>query len=155
MSTRFLCRVKNSCGPGLIQIREQKVILRGVATLQAVHLPDRFVCVNLLDARLFSSESGDEMPQQMAVLREYAAQSGYTAWLERSATRIAERVASLERELRDAPDERRAELQDMLRTSRTTLVILWRRLEGSLGLARRLAAQSEQPSPQSHLRLVK
>lgn len=127
--------------------------LMPILTFDSVHIAAGFTCVKTLDARLIVSH-GRQRGVPPLQLKAYAAECGTAVWLERSMSRIAERVAELERALRAAPVQDRAALEDKLRTSRSTLVLLWRGLERSPGLARRLSALAAPDVPQPHLRLV-
>src|SRR5690348_15642634 len=126
-----------------------------ITTLRNIKLDDGLTMVSLVDCSVFLGDRGSKVPHQMAALREYAAECGKTAWLDRAAAKIVERIGELERQLRVAPPQHRDELEDALRTSRTTLVILWRGLERSPGMARRLEALSGPTPAQPRLRLVR
>jgi hypothetical protein len=123
--------------------------------LQPIQLAATSIRVNVLTAReLLGLHEEIRGVSHGVALRQYAGECGVSVWLEGSAKRIAARVAALESRLRCAPIGDRAELEDALQTSRTTLVLLGRGLERSPGKARRLAAQSAPDGLQPHLRLV-
>lgn len=122
-------------------------------TLMPINLAVRSVAVNYLTARDLLDK--DDMVEASASLQEYAAELGIGVWLERSARRLAQRAAYLEDQLRVAPPEDRAALEDAARTSRTNLVLGLRALEQSRGGARRPAERSEPNEPRLHLQLVR
>lgn len=128
-------------------------MLRPVLTLADVHGALSFVGVKRLIARPNSNGVGCGV-QTKNELQDYAAEYGVTTWLKRSAVRFAEKVVELECQLRAAPVEDRAALEDSLRTWRQSLVIVSRDLERSPGVVRRRAVRSSRDVSQFHLRLV-
>lgn len=122
-----------------------------------IQLAASVTCVRVMTARellLQEKEIAKVSTASGAALQAYVAECGVSVWLERSATKLADRVRDLEHQLRVASPQDHDRLEDALRTSRTNLALVWRGLGRSPGLARRLAAQSEQDAEQLHLRLV-
>ena len=118
-----------------------------------IQLVETVTLVNVLTARELLDQEKRVGASSIA-LQEFAAECGISVWLERSAAKLAERVVALEAQLRAAPPEDLASLEDAVRMSRTNLVLIWRALERSPVVARRRAVQSAPNEEQVHLRLV-
>lgn len=118
--------------------------------LRPVQLARTLVYVKRMPARMCAFDED----KQLVALEKYETECATDTWLDRCATKIADRIAALENQLQGARPGDRFELLDALRTFRQALQALELELGDSRARVERLAVLRAQARGQSRLRLV-